>query len=93
MAALTDADQSQHGGRFYGPDVGYVDLAMPTPFRYSITAGVVAATPSQGALAVTGANKSQATLVTLNNADYRIDVDENGDGILEKQILGKWTDL
>lgn len=81
------------GGRFYGPDDGYVDLTTPTPFRFDITAGIVAATPSQGALAVTGGNGSKATLVTLNNTDYRIDVDENGDGTLEKQISGKWADL
>ena len=81
------------GGRFYGPDDGYVNLTTPTPFRFHITAGVVAATPSQGALAVTGANKSKATLVAINNTDYRIDVDTNGDGILEDQKSGKWTDL
>ncbi|MEQ6340979.1 MAG: hypothetical protein M3A44_04825 [Gammaproteobacteria bacterium] len=81
-------------GRFYGPDDGYVDLATPQiPFRFYINNGVMDTTPSQGELVVTGDKGSKATLVTLNNTDYRIDVDENGDGTLEKQISGKWADL
>ncbi len=81
-------------GRFYGPDDGYVDLTTPTPFRFDIAAaGVVAVTPSQGELVVTGGNGSKATLIALSNTDYRIDVDADGDGILEKQIPGKWADL
>ncbi|MBI2779979.1 MAG: hypothetical protein HYX62_09420 [Gammaproteobacteria bacterium] len=81
------------GGRFYGPDDGYVDLTTPTPFRFYITAGVVAAAPSQGVLVVTGGNGTKASLVAISTTDYNINVDADGNGNYESQIPGKWADL
>lgn len=80
-------------GRFYGPDDGYVDLTTPTLFRFDIAGGVVAATPSQGELVVTGGNNTKASLVAISTTDYNINVDANGDGNYEGQIPGKWADL
>lgn len=82
-------------GRFYGPDDGYVDLTTPTtmPFRFAINAGVVAETPMQGELVVTGDKGAKARLVVVDTTDYNIDVDTDGDGTYENQIPGKWAGL
>ncbi|MFZ5594424.1 MAG: hypothetical protein ACOY4D_09255 [Pseudomonadota bacterium] len=81
-------------GRFYDPDDGYVDLTTPMPFRFTINAtSVVAETPMQGELVITGDKDTKARLVAMNTADYNIDVDADGNGIYESQTRGKWADL
>ena len=81
-------------GRFYDPDNGYVNLTTPTPMHYEGSNEF----PSSGAMIATGANgtggnSSTTTLTALSSTTYQIDIDEDGDGLIDSTDTGNWEDL
>jgi hypothetical protein len=49
--------------------------------------------PSSGQLLIRGDAGSQARLTILNNAQVRIELDANGDGVYETSVVKAWTEL
>ena len=57
---------------------GTVTFTTTTPYQ-----GTGTANPSSGAIKITGAGSSSVTLTALDSTNIRLDVDANGDGIVE----------
>ena len=55
--------------------------------------GVIGENPSQGALLMTGANNSAASLVAIDQNDVEIMLDEDGDGVFAAPFTVAWDDL
>jgi len=73
-------------GRMYNHDCGYVDITTPTRFRlYNGDQW-----PSEGTMLATGSRGSRGRLTCLSSSQYRIEVDENGDGTFEFAQVYNW---
>ena len=57
---------------------GTVTFTTTTPYQ-----GTGTANPSSGAIKITGAGSSSVTVTALDSTNIRLDVDSNGDGIVE----------
>ena len=57
---------------------GTVTFTTSTPYQ-----GTGTANPSSGAIKITGAGSSSVTVTALDSTNIRLDVDSNGDGIVE----------
>jgi len=88
VEAFTYEDLSM-AGRFYHPDHGYVDITTPTPFHYTGTNEF----PYPGVMIATGANGSTTTLTSLSITSYQIDIDEDGDSVIDQTTTGNWSSL
>lgn len=75
-------------GRFYDPDLGYIDLSTPTTIRI-INNDVW---PSSGSLRAGGADCS-ATLTAQSDTTYQIDVDSDGNGRVDSSESGLWANI
>ncbi len=69
---------------------GYVNFTIPsaTPF-----AGNVGQYPSSGAMTVTGANKSSVKLTAIDSTKVQLQVDSNGDGVVDHTFTEPWSSL
>ncbi|MGF6610244.1 hypothetical protein OKW45_005166 [Paraburkholderia sp. WSM4175] len=72
------------------PKLGTVNFSVKTnaPFQ-----AVGAASPSTGSMTVTAADQSSATLTAIDSTNVRIDIDSNGDGVIDQTINTTWADL
>ena len=73
-------------GRIYHPDHGYVDFVTIQPIRVN-DADINA---SSAEMTITGANGSIARLTVIDNTQYRLEVDEDGDGTNEADTIEFW---
>ncbi len=72
-------------GRYYDPDIGYVELTTPTPIRINDTD----MWPSSGVLRIDGA--ASHAILTFNSAtDYFYSIDEGNDGYEVSNVTGTW---
>ena len=46
-----------------------------------------------GIMEITGADSSKETLTVLNSVDVQLEIDENGDDIVDETILTTWDEL
>jgi len=67
---------------------GSVQYATTTTFR-----GTGDNYPSEGVLVVTGADNSTETITAVDSINITIDIDENGDGIIDQTINTTWDTL
>ncbi len=73
-------------GRIYHHDYGYVDVTTQNRFRiYNGNQW-----PSEGTMLATGSRGSQGKLTSLSSSQYRIEVDEEGDGTFEFDRVYDW---
>lgn len=72
------------------PKLGSVSFTVKTNTPFTV---IGSADPSTGSMTVTAADKSSATLNVLDSATVRIDVDTNGDGVIDHTITTTWADL
>jgi hypothetical protein len=49
--------------------------------------------PYEGSLTVTATDKTSATLTALDSINVRIDLDKNGDGVIDESINTTWSNL
>lgn len=72
------------------PKLGSVTYSVKTntPFE-----AIGAANPSVGSMTVTAADKSSATLTAIDSTNVKIDIDSNGDGVIDQTINTTWADL
>ncbi|MCK5505387.1 MAG: hypothetical protein KAJ10_09505 [Thermodesulfovibrionia bacterium] len=78
---LSDPANFSMSGRFFDPDYGYSDIATEQVFE--VYSGDNA--PSSGIMVINGANgvaggSTKAKLTVLNNTQYQVEADTNGDG-------------
>ncbi|MCC8401479.1 hypothetical protein LJ655_06150 [Paraburkholderia sp. MMS20-SJTN17] len=71
------------------PTLGSVSYTVKTktPFQ-----AIGSANPSVGSMTVT-ANNSSATLTVIDSTNVKIDIDSNGDGVIDQTINTTWADL
>ena len=67
---------------------GQVTVATTTPF-----AGTGAGYPESGSMRVTGAGGSSVTVTAIGGASVRLDVDSNGDGVVDSTSTTTWAAL
>ncbi|MEZ2354794.1 hypothetical protein [Caballeronia sp. RCC_10] len=72
------------------PKVGNVSFVVKTNTPF---AAVGTANPSVGSMTVTAVNKSSATLTAIDSTNVKIDVDTNGDGVIDQTLNTTWADL
>ena len=71
--------------------VGNVNLTVKTltDFQQSIAS----AFPTQGALKITASDNSSVTLTVLDSTNVKLDLDKNGDGVIDESVTTTWTAL
>ncbi len=74
-------------GRYYHPEHGYVDIATIDALRINDFDQF----PSSGQIIITGASGSKARLTVINNTQYDLDVDADGDGFYETHTTENWA--
>ncbi|WP_233800700.1 hypothetical protein [Paraburkholderia sp. HP33-1] len=72
------------------PALGSVNYTVKTTTAFQAVSG---ANPSVGSMTVTAANNSTATLTAIDSTNVRIDIDSNGDGVIDQTINTTWADL
>lgn len=75
-------------GRFYHPDYGYVDVRT----EHNLQVYDDNFWPSSGVMVAEGADGSVARLTAINSESYRLQVDEDGDGVYESDEILAWDD-
>lgn len=73
-------DMTVTGGIFYHPDYGYVRMSTSAPIRYFDDAG----RPYSGSLEITGSLSSNALLSFYSLDSYRVQTDEDGNGVYDR---------
>ncbi len=73
-------------GRFYHPDHGFIDIVTNQAFLVNYSDLF----PFLGQMTITGANGSSARLTVIDNTQYTLEVDEDGDGIFETVTTENW---
>lgn len=71
------------------PKLGTVSFGVKTNTPFKTLDG--SANPYTGSVTVTGANGSNATLTAIDNANVRIDIDKNGDGVTDDTVNTTWS--
>lgn len=72
----TSDTEYQISGRYYDPDLGYVELTTREPLRFYFEEDY----PYQGRVKLAGAGNTAALAEFVSNAVYRVTCDEDGDG-------------
>jgi len=67
---------------------GVVDYETPVTFQ-----GFDAGYPESGQLLVTGAGNTSARLIAVDSVNVTIEIDSNGDGVVDEVINTTWVDL
>lgn len=49
--------------------------------------------PTQGALKITASDNSSVTLTVLDSTNVKLDLDKNGDGVIDESVTTTWTAL
>jgi hypothetical protein len=73
-------------GRFYHPDHGFIDIVTNQAFLINYSDLF----PFLGQMTITGANGSSARLTVIDNTQYTLEVDEDGDGTYETVTTEIW---
>jgi len=73
-------------GRFYHPDYGYIDIVTNQAFLINYSD----LNPFLGVMTIIGANGSSARLTVIDNTQYTLEVDEDGDGFYETVTMENW---
>ncbi|MDT8419303.1 MAG: FG-GAP-like repeat-containing protein [Desulfuromonadales bacterium] len=80
----TSDTEYQVTGRYYDPDVGYVDLTTLEPLRFRFGEDY----PYQGRAKLAGSGSTAALVEFVSNAVYRVTCDEDGDGLYDDYDSG-----
>jgi hypothetical protein len=82
------------GGNFAirgsSPRLGNVSFTVRSNAQFR---AIGAGNPSVGSLTVIAADNSSATVTVLDSTNVKIDLDKNGDGVIEETITTTWADL
>jgi len=73
-------------GRFYHPDYGYIDIVTNQAFLINYSDLF----PFFGIMTITGANGSSARLTVIDNTQYMLEVDEDGDSTYDPATTENW---
>jgi len=73
-------------GRYYHPEHGYVDIVTNTALQIN----VADQWPNAGQMTMTGASGSKTRLTVIDNTQYTLEVDADGDDIYETSTLEDW---
>ena len=73
-------------GRYYHPEHGYVDIVTNTALQIN----VADQWPNVGQMTMTGASGSKTRLTVIDNTQYTLEVDADGDDIYETSTLEDW---
>ncbi len=73
-------------GRFYHPDHGFIEIVTNQAFLINNSDLF----PNSGQMTITGANGSSARLTVIDNTQYTLEVDEDGDGTYETVTMENW---
>jgi hypothetical protein len=73
------------------PRLGKVSYTIATPTDFVQTSTDVY--PSQGVMKVSATDRTSLTLTVIDNAHVRIDVDANGDGVIDSSSTITWATL
>lgn len=84
--AILDYTQVTMSGRFYHPAEGYVDLSTLAPLKIYNDSDW----PFEGALQATGQAGGTATLTAVDEFNYFLEVDGDGDGFIDYTEEGPW---
>ncbi|WP_026362143.1 PKD domain-containing protein [Geopsychrobacter electrodiphilus] len=76
---VNQTETQYQSGRYFQPDLGYVDLASSSSFVEDPTA----LGPSSGELLLSGANLSKTSLRAIASNAYEVSTDTNGDGTFD----------
>lgn len=79
-------DSVNISGRFFHPDHGYVDIVTDT----SLTIANGDIWPSSGVIRLLGSNNSIARITAIDNTQYMLEVDADGDSVFESNTLEDW---
>ncbi len=80
----TSDTEYQVTGRYYDPDIGYVDLSTEEPMRFHFMESY----PYEGLVMLSGDANTAALAEFVSNAAYRITCDEDGDGQFDDHDTG-----
>ncbi len=83
---------SEYGsGRIADPDLGgYVNFKTPSSASFK---GVADFYPNSGSMTVTGANNSSVKLTAIDSTNVRLQVDTNGDGVVDYTVIKPWSSV
>jgi len=80
--------QEEMNGRVYQSDIGYIDITTTTPFKVKYDNN-----PHEGSLIMKGADDSQLALIAIDDTQYQLNIDEDGDGTPEEMETNAWDNL
>jgi len=83
----TGSSAVEFSGRMYHSVHGYVDVTTPTPMSFD-SSGYM----TSGSLKFSGASSS-AILSATTEGGYQLEIDENGDGVIDLTQTGAWSEL
>jgi hypothetical protein len=90
LAELSGRAEIEVFGTFYHPDNGFVTLTTSEPFVVFDEDDW----PSSGELVIQGDGATKAQLIAIDQLQYRIEADTDGDGIFDWDSgLRNWTEL
>ncbi len=77
-------------GRVFDQDLGYVDITTPTPLFFGT---LIQFFPNSGQMVLTGAGNRSIRVTALSATLARLQLDLNGDSVIDNTATLKWTDL
>lgn len=86
----TTAFTETGSGQVFNSDWGgaYVEFQVTTPFE-----GLGSENPSSGSAKISGANNSSVTLTAIDSTTVQLEVDANGDGVVDATTTNTWDSL
>lgn len=73
-------------GNFYHPDHGYVEIVTDTALSWADGDSW----PSSGEIRLLGTANSSARITVIDNTQYMLEVDNDGDGVFESNSVEDW---